>query len=148
MVKGAVLGGLGIGRAAPTKMMRCPRNYGICLSRGYKEWRDESRDVVQHRFTKEAFVEGQAIWLIRRDDVILPDAPITVQYLFHFSISKSQQREAIVLKARFVASPVEDAPSKVSDISRGMSRPALITHDAYANAHLFVQANSNSSTLT
>jgi hypothetical protein len=123
VVKGAVLGGLGIGRDPPIKVNLCPRHYGICLTRDYKEWRDKDQHVVRHRFTNEAIVQGQIIWLVRRGDVILPETPIKVERPFHFSISKSEYKSKTllkVLKTTFVASSLEEAPSNLSDASGGM----------------------------
>ena len=125
VVKGAVLGGLGIGRDPPIKVSLCPRHYGICLTRGYKEWRDEGQDIVRHRFTHEAIVESQIIWLVHRGDVILPDTPIKVERSFHFSISKGQYKSRAFRTTTFVASSLEEAPSSLSDPSRGMLNRSL-----------------------
>lgn len=129
MVKGAVLGGLGMGRDPPIRVNLCPRHYGICLTRGYKEWRDDGQDIVKHRFTKEAVVEGQVIWLVRRGDVILPETPIKVERPFHFSISKSQYKSRVLRTTTFVASPLDEVPSNLSDISRGMLRCFFFLRD-------------------
>jgi len=120
VVKGAVLGGLGVGRDPLSKVNLCLRHYGICLTRGYKEWRDGDQDIVKHRFTNQAVVEAQIIWLVRRGDVILPDIPIKVERPFHFSITKGQYKSKIIRTVTFVASPLHEVPSNLSNLSRGM----------------------------
>ena len=120
MVKGAVLGGLGIGREPLIKVNICPRHYGICLTRGYKAWRDDGQEVVKHHFTNEDVVESQVVWLIRRGDAILPETPIKVERPFNFSISKSQYRSRLFRTATFVASSLYEAPSNLPNPSSGM----------------------------
>jgi len=111
---------MGIGRDAPMSVNLCPRHYGISLNMPYEEWKDEGRDVVRNPLTNTAMVEHQVNWLIHKGDAILPKTPINASHNFVANISKNQYKPGMIWTIKFVATSVDDAPSNLSDIRRGM----------------------------
>jgi hypothetical protein len=110
---------MGRGGEALAEVTQCPRHYGFCVDRKYDHLSDTSIVPTKRRYSANPVAPDQLVWLIRRNDAILPGAPIVVAFgvAFTFSLSMSPNAK---LKLRFVATALALAPSNISNIPIGM----------------------------
>ena len=115
MVKGAVLAGMGIGMDMPPKVKQCPRHYGISVAEHYSE------QTVRDRFDGNQMVPLQLIWLVRKGDVILPSSPIESKFGIKCRFTAKLLDKKGVIRVSFVATVMDNPPSTLSDLPRGMA---------------------------
>jgi hypothetical protein len=126
VVKGAVLRGVGIGMDVAPDVRSCPRHYAICVNELYAGWRHKEEQAVTDHVLGKQIVPQQLIWLIRKGDVILPDAPIVSSYVVENRFTSKQRDSRVSLRITFAASAIENPPSNLSDLRRGTARPFYI----------------------
>jgi hypothetical protein len=120
VVQGAVLTGLGKGMPIPPKVGKCPRHYGISVAQEYKNWQHGDQELVQDAFHGRHMAKDPLIWMVRKGDLILPDAPIVNRFTINCKFTAAAHALANkTVDIRFVASALDDLPSRLSQLSRG-----------------------------
>jgi hypothetical protein len=141
VVKGAILGGMGIGMQAAPKVKACPRSYGICTSQLYAGWMHNPDQAVEDRFNLKQIVHRQFNWLVRKGDVILSDRPLQSNFDVETRFTSKHLNSRVNMRIIFAATAIDDPPCNLSDLPRGKSSFSLTTITINLDQHApFVQA--------
>jgi len=119
-VKGAVMTGIGMGVPVPPKVSQCPRHYAISVSQEYKDWQHTDQDLVQDVFHGRRMARDPIIGIIRKGDLILGhpiNKEITINCKFTESAYQAGNRTVGIV---FVGSDLEELPSRLANLPRGM----------------------------
>lgn len=141
VVKGAILGGMGIGMQPAPKVNACPRSYGICISQLYAGWMHDPDQAVKNRFHAKQIVHQQLNWLVRKGDVILSDRPIQSNFGVETRFTFKHLNSRVKLRIIFAATAIDDPPCNLSNLPRGKWSFSLTAVTINLDHHaLFVQA--------
>ncbi|ORY13860.1 hypothetical protein BCR34DRAFT_253204 [Clohesyomyces aquaticus] len=80
VVRGAVLYGMeSTNRTDQTRMIPCPRNYGLVMNHSYSQRTHGAQEVVRNEFTNQAMVRSQFDWFLMKGDLLLPNDSRTIE---------------------------------------------------------------------
>jgi hypothetical protein len=117
-----VLAGLGKGISTPPAVAFCPRHYGISTYQRYVPWRDGDRQTVVDDFNGLHMVPGQVIYLVRKNDVILPGKPVVRRFGLNCRMFDRQFTQGYTIRETFVTSTLDDPPSDIASFSETDSK--------------------------
>jgi hypothetical protein len=93
VVRGGVI--FGVEKSAHknvTIMKACPRSYGIKLNSSYSGAKHDKRDHYTDVLTNNVMAKGQLIWLIRKGDLLLSDAPKETEKDIAFNFKETDKK--------------------------------------------------------
>jgi len=70
----------------------CPRSYGVMLNRAFAGFKHNRQDRYTDPATNRVMAQGQMTWLIKKDDLILSNAPKEAEQEFSFKFKEADNR--------------------------------------------------------
>jgi hypothetical protein len=116
VVRGAVFRCCGIGMDSPLPSKPCPRNYGLCVSETYAEYKHRSNETVKDEMHGRRVVPEQLIWIVRKGDLILPDQPLRRTFGLSCKFTSSQITSNERVRLTFVGTDIDDPPATLKSL--------------------------------
>lgn len=115
VVRGAVIQAMGKGIEGITKIQLCPRSYGIRLSQSF-DYRHDDQAAVEDEFHGGHMVRDQAVWKVKKGDIVSPHEPLVRDETIHFRLSKRDRSSLENVHVVFVATGVAEPPANLQDL--------------------------------
>lgn len=120
MVRGAILGGLGIGMACPDPVQACPYHLGVVITEIFASYKHKAEDLFHDEVGRIPRAKGQLHWLLAKGDLIQPMKPTVATYQF---TKKFQKKDIKTFRLLVVINNADEPPTRKADAKPSRQYP-------------------------
>lgn len=119
--QGAALYGMEIAnRKNHTKMMPCPRSYGLIVNDIFSKRMHEAKDTYKDPFTNKTMAKDRFDWIVMKGDLLQAEECREIERSLEFNFSANQEKKFSVYLYEYLD---DDLPDRYQNAQEGLFVP-------------------------